>query len=84
MPVNSMAAPAWFAVAITSASRRLPPGWIAAVAPARSAASRPSGNGKKASDATTLPTIRDWPSSASRLTSAAFSIAIRTASTRLI
>jgi hypothetical protein len=31
MPVNTMATPARSAAAITSSSRRLPPGWIAAL-----------------------------------------------------
>ena len=44
-PVNTIAMPAASAAAITSASRREPPGWIAAVAPARIAASSPSANG---------------------------------------
>jgi hypothetical protein len=37
---------------MTSSSRRLPPGWMAQVAPASAAAMRPSANGKNAS----LPT----------------------------
>ncbi len=44
--------PASSAAAITSSSRIEPPGWITAVAPASTAASRPSAKGKKASDAT--------------------------------
>ena len=43
------------AAAMTSSSRMEPPGWITAVAPASAAASRPSANGKKASEATTEP-----------------------------
>ena len=46
---KTIAAPARSAAAITSPSRMLPPGWITAVAPAWSAASSPSANGKKAS-----------------------------------
>src|SRR3546814_15746326 len=42
IPVNTMARPAWSAAAITSSSRREPPGWITAVAPASAAARRPS------------------------------------------
>ena len=44
-PVNTIAMPARSAAAMTSASRREPPGWIAAVAPAAIAASSPSANG---------------------------------------
>ena len=44
-PVNTIAAPASSQAAITSPSRFEPPGWISAVAPARIAASGPSGNG---------------------------------------
>jgi hypothetical protein len=40
-----MAMPALSAAAITSGSRREPPGWIAAVAPAAIAASSLSANG---------------------------------------
>ena len=58
MPVNSMARPASSAAAMTSSSRIEPPGWITAVAPASTAASRPSANGKKASEATAEPTVR--------------------------
>ena len=58
MPVNSIARPASSAAAITSSSRIDPPGWITAVAPASTAASRPSANGKKASDATAEPIVR--------------------------
>src|SRR5690606_12138559 len=55
LPVNTLASPRSFAAAITSASRTLPPGWMAAVAPASAAATRPSANGKNASLATTQP-----------------------------
>jgi hypothetical protein len=47
--------PASSAAAITSSSRTDPPGWMTAVAPASAAARRPSGKGKKASEATTEP-----------------------------
>ena len=40
---------------MTSASRRLPPGWTTATAPASATTSSPSRNGKNASDATTEP-----------------------------
>src|SRR3546814_5435645 len=58
IPVKTIARPASSAAAITSSSRTEPPGWITAVAPASTAASRPSANGKKASDATAEPTVR--------------------------
>ena len=58
MPVKTIASPASFAAAMTSSSRIDPPGWITAVAPASAAASSPSANGKKASDATAEPTVR--------------------------
>ncbi len=38
---------------MTSASRTEPPGWMTAVAPASATTSRPSGKGKKASEAAT-------------------------------
>ena len=63
------------AAAMTSLSRTEPPGWMAQVAPASAAAMRPSGNGKKASLATTLP-ARERPASS------AFQMAMREASTR--
>src|SRR5713101_8415488 len=74
MPVNTIASPSRSAAAITSGSRTEPPGWITAVAPAFAASSTPSGNGKNASEATTLP--------ASGV--CAFITAIFTESTRLI
>ena len=74
MPVKTMARPRRSAAAMTSASRTEPPGWITAVAPALAASSTPSGNGKKASEATTLPASEDC----------AFITAIFTESTRLI
>ena len=40
---------------MTASSFLLPPGWITAVAPARPTTSRPSGKGKKASEAATVP-----------------------------
>ena len=54
-PVNTIARPCSSAAAITSASRTEPPGWTTAVAPAAATASRPSRNGKNASDAATEP-----------------------------
>ena len=57
MPVNNIARPAASAAAMTSSSRIDPPGWITAVAPASAAVSRPSANGKNASDATAEPTV---------------------------
>ena len=50
-----MAMPCSFAAAITSSSRIEPPGWITAVIPASAAWSKPSRNGKNASDANTEP-----------------------------
>ena len=58
MPVKTIASPASSAAAITSSSRIEPPGWITAVAPASTAASSPSANGKKASEATAEPIVR--------------------------
>src|SRR5437773_6233017 len=55
MPVNTMARPRRSAAAITSGSRTDPPGWTTAVAPALAPSSTPSGKGKNASEATTLP-----------------------------
>ena len=55
MPVKTMAIPCSSAAFITSSSRTLPPGWMIAVAPASAAASTPSLNGKKASEASTVP-----------------------------
>ena len=54
-PVSTMAIPAASAAATISASFTLPPGCAIAVTPARAATSTPSGNGKNASDARTLP-----------------------------
>ena len=54
-PVNTIAIPCSSAAAITSASRTEPPGCTTAVAPAAATASRPSRNGKNASDAATDP-----------------------------
>ena len=58
MPVKTIATSASSATAITSASRTDPPGWITAVAPASIVAMRPSAKGKKASEATTEPSVR--------------------------
>src|SRR2546429_596424 len=74
MPVNTMARPRRSAAAITSGSRTDPPGWTTAVAPALAASSTPSGKGKNASEATTLPVSGVC----------AFITAIFTESTRLI
>ena len=70
------------AAAITSASRTDPPGWTTAVAPAAATASSPSRNGKKASDAATVPASGRAPASICQ--PLAFMVATRTASTRLI
>ena len=55
VPVSTMAMPCSSAAAMTSSSRTLPPGWITQVAPAATTTSRPSRNGKNASDATAEP-----------------------------
>jgi hypothetical protein len=55
MPVNTIAMPAASAAAMTSLSRIDPPGWMTEVTPASAAASSPSANGKKASEASTEP-----------------------------
>ena len=62
-PVNTIATPRSSAAAITSSSRIEPPGWITATAPASTTTSRPSRNGKNASEATTEPPAsgRRWP-----------------------
>ena len=60
-PVNTIARPCSSAAAITSASRTEPPGWTTAVAPAAATASRPSRNGKNASDAATVPASGSAP-----------------------
>jgi hypothetical protein len=54
-PVKIIARPKRSAVSITSWSRTDPPGWIMAVAPAWAISSTPSGNGKNASEAATVP-----------------------------
>ena len=59
IPVKTMARPASSAAAITSSSRIEPPGWMTAVAPAAAAARSPSAKGKKASEATTEPLVRE-------------------------
>ena len=55
MPVNTIAMPCSSAAPITSSSRTEPPGWTTAAMPASAAASMPSRNGKKASEAITEP-----------------------------
>ena len=70
IPVNAMAIPAASAAAMTSASRIEPPGWMTAVAPASIAATSPSAKGKKASEATTEPCVREAGSPAARAASA--------------
>jgi len=50
--------PAAWAAEITSPSRTEPPGWTTARTPAEVSTSRPSGNGKYASDAATEPAAR--------------------------
>jgi hypothetical protein len=57
---------------------------MTAVAPASTAASKPSAKGKKASDATTEPLVRGSVSFSRSPISAALAAAIRALSTRLI
>src|SRR6185295_11515013 len=76
-PVKTIATPRASAAAITSSSRRLPPGWITAAAPASAMRSSPSRNGKNASDATTEP-------ASDRFAFFALIAAMRAESTRLI
>ena len=57
-PVNTIAMPCSSAAAMTSSSRLLPPGWTTAVTPAAASTSRPSRNGKKASEPATEPASR--------------------------
>ena len=54
-PVKTIAMSCSFAAAITSSSRKLPPGWITHDAPASTTTSSPSRNGKNASEATADP-----------------------------
>ena len=75
MPVKTIAMPRASAAAMTSASFTEPPGWMAQVAPASAAASRPSGKGKKASDAMAEPCSES-------LASPAFQTAMREESMR--
>ena len=77
MPVKTIARPASSAAAITSSSRIEPPGWITAVAPASTAASRPSAKGKKASEATAEPIVRGSAQPALSAASFAFHAAMR-------
>ena len=84
MPVNTIATLCSSAALITSASRTEPPGWITAVAPASIATNSPSGNGKKASDATTEPLVNGSFSFNSFAASSALRAAMRAASIRLI
>src|SRR5690606_13319067 len=84
IPVNTIAMPCSSAAAITSSSRTEPPGWITAVAPASTAARRPSANGKKASDATTEPMVRGSPRPAASIASSDLRAAMCEESTRLI
>ena len=85
MPVKTMAMPARSAASITSWSRTEPPGWMTAVAPASIAVTRPSANGKNASEATTEPLIgEEAPSPPIAAISAALATAVRALSTRLI
>ena len=84
MPVNTIATLCSSAAAMTLSSFTEPPSCITAVAPASIAASKPSGNGKKASDATTEPLVNGARSFISVAASSALRAAMRAASTRLI
>ena len=53
--MKTIVAPARSTAATTSASRFEPPGWMIAVTPGSSASAGPSGNGKKASEASAAP-----------------------------
>ena len=75
--MNTIASPASSAAAITSSSRIDPPGWITAVAPASTAASSPSANGKNASEATAEPIVRGSAQPALSAASFAFHAAMR-------
>src|SRR5919109_1562472 len=75
-PIRSFTEPPGFRYSSLTRSFA-PPGWMIAVMPAESAASAPSANGMKASEASTAPR-RSCPCSR------AFSTAIRTESTRLV
>src|SRR5690606_32486896 len=77
VPVNTTGMPRSSAAAITSSSRRLPPGWITQLAPASTTTSSPSRKGKKASEATAAP-------ASVRPAFSALIEAIRAESTRLI
>ena len=79
MPVNTMAMPASSAALITSSSRIEPPGWITAVAPASIATSKPSANGKNASEATTEPLVSGSASPLPCAASSALRAAMRAA-----
>src|SRR5262249_787845 len=83
-PVKTIARLALSAALMTSSSRTEPPGWITAVAPASTAAIKPSANGKKASDDTTLPLVSGSLNPAALAASPAFQAAMRAESTRLI
>ena len=61
MPVNTIAMPCSSAAAMTSASRFDPPGWITDLMPNSASASRPSRNGKKASEAIAAHVQRQGP-----------------------
>jgi hypothetical protein len=79
-----MVRPAASAAAITAASPIEPPGWMTAVAPASAAWIRPSGKGKKASDAQAEPLARLSGRPAASAASAARKAAIRAESRRFI
>ena len=82
MPVKTMANPASSAASITFWSFIEPPGWITAVAPASATVSKPSGKGKKASEAADEPMVRGWAQPATLAASFALMAAMRAESTR--
>ena len=84
VPVNTIATSCSSAARITSSSRIEPPGWITALAPASMATSRPSANGKNASDATTEPCVSGAGRPSASAASCALRAAMRAESTRLI
>src|SRR5262249_56209692 len=81
--VNTMAMPWSSAALIPSSSRTEPPGWITAVAPASTAARRPSAKGKNASEATTEPLVAGSAAPAAFAASSALRAAMRAESMRL-
>ena len=84
MPVNIIEIFLSSAAAITSRSLMDPPGWIIAVTPALTAEIKPSGKGKNASLATTLPIVNGWSKLAISAAAIALFVAIFVESILLI